>query len=246
VNADQDVARLTRSLRRTRILTVVLAVVAAVLGLALIAVQTGGAATRAGGSATGDASGRPSLSSLADRTDGDPLSIGPADAPVVMIEWSDYRCPFCAAFAKDAFPELREEYFDTGKVRFEFRDLAIFGDQSVDAAVAARAAGEQGKYFAFATALFDAAPAKGHPDMPKDKLIGFARTAGVPDLARFERDLGDDALRARVQADTARAQELGANGTPFFVIGDTPLSGAQPTEVFRQVIEDELDKAGVR
>lgn len=243
MNSSQDVTRLTRSLRRTRLLAVVLAVVAAVLGLALIATQT---TPRTGASPSGDEASESSLASLADRTDGDPLAIGPVDAPVVMIEWSDYRCPFCAAFAKNAFPELRKEYFDTGKVRFEFRDLAIFGDQSIDAAVAARAAGEQGKYFAFADALFAAAPEKGHPDMPKDKLIGFAKTAGVPDMARFERDLSNPDLRTRVQADTAKAQQLGANGTPFFVIGDTPLSGSQPVEVFRQVIEDELKKVAAK
>lgn len=183
------------------------------------------------------------LASLADRRDGDPLALGPVDAPIVMIEWSDYRCPFCATFAENSFPELREEYVDTGQVRFEFRDLALFGDQSVDAAVAARAAGEQGRYYEFAEALFAAAPEKGHPDMPRADLLRFAEAAGVPDPARFERDLDDGGLRARVEADTTKAQRLGANGTPFFLVGGTPLSGAHPVEVFRQVIEDELAKA---
>lgn len=188
----------------------------------------------------------PSVSSLAHRTAGDPLAQGPVDAPVVLIEWSDYRCPFCAVFANDTLPTLRDEYIDTGKVRFEFRDLALFGEQSIDAATAVRAAGEQGHYFAYADTLFAAAPEKGHPDMPTEKLIGFARTAGVPDIARFERDLAKPELRAAVQDDTAQARQLGAGGTPFFLVGNTPLSGAQPVSVFRQVIEDELAAAGGR
>jgi protein-disulfide isomerase len=234
------VEHLTRSLRRTRIAAIALGAVAAFLGLALLATNVNGTGTP---SADSSASSESTLASLADRRDGDPMAIGPVDAPVVIIEWSDYRCPFCAAFANDTLPQLRKQYIDTGKVRFEFRDLAIFGDQSVDAAVAARAAGEQGRYFAFAEALFAAAPEKGHPDMPAAKLIGFARDAGVPDITRFERDLRDADLRAAVQADTAKAQQLGANGTPFFVVGETPMSGAQPADVFRQVIDAELARA---
>lgn len=250
MSSQSENTRLVRSLRVTRVAAIVFAVVAAVLGLALVATQTDDtvAPSRPSSSSSAEAgkAERPSLTSLAHRTDGDPLALGAVDAPVVLIEWSDYRCPFCASFANDTLPELVSEYVDTGEVRFEFRDLAIFGDASLDAAVAARAAGEQGRYFEFAEALFAAAPEKGHPDMPAEKLIGFAEAAGVPDLDRFERDLADLELRSRVQADTTAVQQLGANGTPFFVIGDTPVSGAQPLEVFRTVIDDELAKAASR
>jgi protein-disulfide isomerase len=231
-----------RAARRVRFLVIALVLAVGVLALALLVHEPDAASGPSQGRPT-DSASDPGLTSLADRRAGDPLALGPVDAAVVVIEWSDYRCPFCSVFGRDTFPELREEFVDTGEVRFEFRDLAIFGDQSVDAAVAARAAGEQGRYFEFAEALFAAAPEKGHPDMPRATLAGFAEAAGVPDLARFDRDLDDAGLRALVEADTARAQRLGATGTPFFLVGGTPVSGAQPVEVFRTVIEDELVKA---
>jgi protein-disulfide isomerase len=247
MRSDPGAERSPHSSRFTRLLVVALIVAVGVLVLALLAPRGSGVAgssSSSGGPAAGDSSAsEQGLASLAERRDGDPLALGPVDAPVVMIEWSDYRCPFCAVFANDSLHEIREEYVDTGQVRFEFRDLAIFGDQSIDAAVAARAAGEQGRYFEFAEALFAAAPEKGHPDLPEEALVGFAEAASVPDLARFERDLDDPRLRALVEADTARAQQLGATGTPFFLVGGTPLSGAQPVEVFSRVIEAELATA---
>jgi protein-disulfide isomerase len=246
MRSDRGAERSSHSSRLTRLLVVALVVAVGVLVLALLAPRGSGVAgsSSSGGPATGGSSASDSgLASLAERRADDPLALGPVDAPVVMIEWSDYRCPFCAVFANDSFPEIREEYVDTGQVRFEFRDLAIFGDQSIDAAVAARAAGEQGRYFEFSEALFAAAPEKGHPDMPREALVQFAETAAVPDLARFERDLDDPKLRALVEADTARAQQLGATGTPFFLVGGTPLSGAQPVDVFRRMIEAELSEA---
>jgi protein-disulfide isomerase len=246
MRSDPGAERSPHSSRLTRLLVIVLAVAVGVLVLALLAPRGSGMAgtSSSGGPAAGDSSAsEQGLASLAERRDGDPLALGPVDAPVVMIEWSDYRCPFCAVFANDSLHEIREEYVDTGQVRFEFRDLAIFGDQSIDAAVAARAAGEQGRYFEFAEALFAAAPEKGHPDLPEEALVGFAEAASVPDLERFDRDMGDPRLRALVEADTARAQQLGATGTPFFLVGGTPLSGAQPIDVFRRVIEAELSKA---
>src|SRR5699024_8338091 len=79
----------------------------------------------------------------------DPMAIGDVDAPVVLSEFIDMRCPFCAVVSRDIMPKLIEEYVDTGKVRIEFHDLVFYGDQSEQAAVAARAAGEQDKYFEF-------------------------------------------------------------------------------------------------
>ena len=81
---------------------------------------------------------------LARRDADDYTAIGDVDAPLVMIEYSDYRCPYCALYATETQPELIKKYVDTGKLRIEWRDTPIFGEQSLDAAVAAPAAGEQG------------------------------------------------------------------------------------------------------
>ena len=130
-----------------------------------------------------------------------------------------------------------------GKVRIEFHDVSFFGDDSTDAAVAARAAGAQGKYLEYVEAVYVAAPDSGHPDLPRKKLIGFAQEAGVPDMDRFEEDLDSDDLREAVESDTATAQQLGITSVPLFLIGDQAVSGAQPIETFRTAIEAELSQA---
>lgn len=179
------------------------------------------------------------LLDLPRRDAGDALAMGSVDAKVVMTNWSDYRCPFCAVWHQRTLPAL-QKYVDDGSLRIEFRDLAMFGEQSEETAVAARAAGQQGKFWEFQAAVFAAAPPSGHPDITSDKILEFARTAGVADLAAFEAGLADDSLRAAVAADSAEAHQLGISGTPFFVIGGQALSGAQPTEVFESVIAQEL------
>ncbi|WP_449276637.1 DsbA family protein [Leucobacter sp. GX24907] len=173
----------------------------------------------------------------------DPMAIGDPDAPVVLSEWTDLRCPFCAVFSRDTLPAIVEEYVDAGKVRIEINDVSYFGDESTNAAVAARAAGEQGRYIQYLDAVYAAAPEDGHPEMPREKLIDFAKTAGVSDLAQFEQDLDDPGLRSAVEASTAQAQQLGVSGVPFFVVDGKALSGAQPVEAFRELLDEALAEA---
>ena len=130
-----------------------------------------------------------------------------------------------------------------GKVRIEVHDVVYFGEQSENAAVAARAAGNQGKFFEYLKAVYAAAPEHKHPDLPRDKLIAFARKAGVPDISRFTADLNDSQQRAAVQDSTTTAQQLGVTSVPFFVAGKTALAGAQPLDVFRDFLDDALTKA---
>lgn len=179
------------------------------------------------------------LLDLPRRDAADALAMGSVNAKVVMTNWSDYRCPFCAVWHQRTLPDL-QKYVDDGSLRIEFRDLALFGEQSEGTAVAARAAGRQGKFWEFQEAVFSAAPPSGHPDIQRPNLIEFARTAGVPDLAAFETSLDDAALLEAVRADSAEARQLGISGTPFFVVGGQALSGAQPTESFETVIAAEL------
>lgn len=174
------------------------------------------------------------------RIENDPMAIGAVDAPVVLSEWVDFRCPFCAVFSRDTFPQIVQEYVDSGKVRVEMHDVVFFGDESMRAATAARAAGEQGRYFEFVKAVYDAAPENGHPELPVDELISLAKTAGVPDLEQFEADMQRGDLVEAVQKSSARAQELGVTGVPFFAVGDQALSGAQPIESFRQFLDQQL------
>lgn len=170
----------------------------------------------------------------------DPMAIGDIDAPLVLVEWTDMRCPFCAVFSRDTLPEVVKEYVDSGQVRIEINDVSFFGEDSSAAAVAARAAGRQGKYAEFLTTVYANAPEDGHPDMPREKLLGFAKSAGVADLDQFESDIDDPTLAEEVAQSTTYAQQLGVNSVPFFVADGTALSGAQPIENFRQFLDSAL------
>ncbi|RXZ48739.1 disulfide bond formation protein [Agromyces fucosus] len=253
--APKPVHPLARKLRLARILNVVLGAVTAFLLVVVIAQSVPNAGQAAAGGATqtpaaGEAgagentSGSGTGSELAKRDPNDPLAIGDVDAPIVLVEWADFRCPFCAVVTNQTLPTIFDEYVEQGLVRYEFRDVAFFGDESVDAAVAARAAGEQGRFPEYLEAVFAAAPEKGHPDMPREKLIGFAAEAGVPDLAKFEQDLDRADLRDAVLASTAEAQKLGVTSVPFFVAGDQAIAGAQPIENFRALLDEQLAAAG--
>lgn len=226
----------------------------ATAGLLVVGViAIGVAAQQAGGMGSGAAvapiespaanGGEPEFD-LSRRIDGDPTSLGDVDAPVVLIEYADFRCPFCGVYARDTMPQLIDEYVESGQVRLEWRDMPVFGDESFDAAVAARAAGEQGLFWEFGEAIYAGAPERGHVALPHERLIEIAQQIGVPDMAAFEADLTNSELLERVNADFAEARSIGVTGTPTFLVNDTPLSGAQPLAAFQAAIEAELEQTG--
>lgn len=176
----------------------------------------------------------------------DSAAVGDVDAPVVITEWTDPRCPFCAHFHNNILPDLQKKYVDTGKVRFEFITVAFFGEQSAAAGAAMEAAGKQGKYREYSDVLYAAAPEKGHPDLPEDKLVEFAETAGVGDIEKFRKDMNDQALIDEVNDATMQAQQYyGIQAVPFFASsdGESALRGAQPVENFEEFIDEQLEKA---
>lgn len=172
----------------------------------------------------------------------DVMALGEVDAPVVIIEYSDFRCPFCAQWATEVKPEL-QNFLDDGTLRIEYHDLALLGPESANAAVAARAAGQQGKYWEYHDALFAATAAGDHPDMPADKLIDVATEVGVPDLEAFEAGLTSAELIKAVEDETAAARELGITSTPTFLINTAIVQGAQPADVFIATVGSEAKKA---
>ncbi|GLW98569.1 thioredoxin domain-containing protein [Microtetraspora sp. NBRC 16547] len=177
------------------------------------------------------------LSSVARRVSGDPLAVGRPDAPVTMVVYSDFRCPFCAKFGRDIEPELVKRYAGKGTLRIEWRDYPIFGEPSINVARAARAAGAQGKFREFSAALYAAAPATGHPDYTSKALRKFAEQAGVPDLDRFVKDMGSKAFDEAIEKDMIEGQSIGVPSTPAFLINGQPLLGAQPLEEFTAMID---------
>jgi protein-disulfide isomerase len=164
------------------------------------------------------------------------LTLGRPGAPVTIVEFGDYQCTNCGAFARDTEPALVRKYVDTGMVRLVWRDFPWVDAQSVAAAVAARAAGLQGKFWAYHDYLF----AHQSPDEHSGLVTGaylrsVARRLGL-NMALFGRDLADPALAAAVRADKAFGEGLGVPGTPAFLIGGRPFFGAQPLPAFEAAI----------
>ena len=235
---------LERRYRRVRALSLslgVLSVFLLILSGVLWTQSSNTAANVIGGGEAADAVQQPSGPTDLERRDpADTMAIGDVDAPVVLSEWVDMRCPFCAVYSRDILPVLQKEYIDTGLLRIEMHDVAFFGEESLRAATAARAAGEQGLYAEYVSALFAAAPESGHPDLPADELIEFAEQVGVPDISKFTADMDRADLRTAAEQSTALAQQVGVSGVPFFAINGQAMSGAQPIETFRQFIDQEL------
>lgn len=174
------------------------------------------------------------------RDPNDPMAIGDVDAPVVMVHWTDMRCPYCALFSRDSLPTIVEEYVNSGEVRIEYRDVAFFGEESQLASVAARAAANQDLFAEYMNAVYAAAPESGHADLPRETLIAFAEEIGVPDMGQFTADLDNPELATAVQQSTVAAQQIGVNSVPFFVVGNQAVSGAQPIDTFRTFLDTAL------
>ncbi|WP_019806848.1 DsbA family protein [Saccharomonospora halophila] len=183
------------------------------------------------------------LSGLARRDEGDPTALGPVNAPVTMVMYSDYRCPFCAKFSRDIEPELIDRYVDSGQLRIEWRDFPIFGEQSESAARAGRAAAEQGRFWEYHRAIFEDSPERGHPDLTRAELLGYAREVGMPDMETFTADLDDPSLDEPVDKDLREGSSIGVSSTPAFVINGEPILGAQPLDTFVEVIEKAAKQA---
>ncbi|GAA1909195.1 hypothetical protein GCM10009716_18930 [Streptomyces sodiiphilus] len=184
------------------------------------------------------------LLALARRDAGDPYALGEADAPVVLIEYSDFQCPFCGTFARDTKPELVRQYVDEGVLRIEMRQFPIFGEESRNAALASWAAGQQGVFWEFHDVAFGEDRPRDSGAYAQEKLEDMAREAGVGDLGRFRADMNSDEALAALETDLEEGYRLGVSSTPAFLINGTPVLGAQPTEVFSGIVEDAHRAAG--
>ncbi|CAN5658898.1 hypothetical protein BH18ACT11_BH18ACT11_21890 [soil metagenome] len=130
-------------------------------------------------------------------------------------------------------PKLYKEYVEDGTLRIEWRDFPYRGQESVNAAVAARSAQAQGKFWEYHDLLYDN-QAAGYSD---ENLISYAKKVGL-DTKRFEDDYESARYAGLVQADFQRGQSIGVNGTPTFFINDQVLVGLQPLGVFESAIEE--------
>jgi protein-disulfide isomerase len=175
-------------------------------------------------------------------TTGDNPALGRRDAPVTIVEFSDYECPFCRQFVTATLPTLKSTYVDAGKVRWVFRDFPLeqLHPHARKAAEAAHCAGEQGKYWEMHDVLFSNQQA-----LAADQLPGYAGRLGL-DAARFTACLDSGKYADAIQQNLGDGAAAGVRGTPSFVIGRTRpdgsvegllVSGARPLPEFRQEID---------
>jgi protein-disulfide isomerase len=165
---------------------------------------------------------------------------GQADAPLTVVEFSDFRCSFCQKFWRETLPRIEAEYVATGKVRFIYRHLVTLGPPSARAAEAAECAAEQGKFWAYHDVLFESAPSAAFTDAT---LKGYATDLGL-DRASFGACLGSGRHAERILGESTAARYLGASGTPTFLIKGRLLIGAHPFETFKRALDAELARAG--
>ena len=160
---------------------------------------------------------------------------GDINAPVTIIEFSDYECPFCARFYEQTLPELKEKYIDTGKVKFVYRDFPLSGHRNAQkAAEAAECAGDQGKYYGMHDMLFEQGVSGG-----VDSYKQYASNLEL-NTEEFNNCLDSGKHYGEVQNDLRDGSAAGVGGTPAFFINGIFLSGAQPFSAFEQIIESEL------
>jgi protein-disulfide isomerase len=141
---------------------------------------------------------------------------GNADAPLTVVEFTDYQCPYCRRFQAESWPALERNYVDTGKVRFIVRDLPLKIHSSARAAAeAAHCAGEQGRFWRMHDLLLGV-----HADLSPKGIDGYAHAAGL-DLSRFHACVAAHKYSADIARNIAEADRLELNGTPSFIIGRT-------------------------
>lgn len=180
-------------------------------------------------------------------TAADPV-LGNPKAPVTIVEYGDYKCPFCTAWAVQTEPQLTRAFIDTGKVRLVWHDFVNIDAESGSAAEAARCAGAQGRFWQYHDALYHYTwnnfYARNSSAEGQTAFTGhyeqLARKAGVTDIAAFSSCRAAGTYRTIVDRSRADGVSRGVQGTPTFFIGSQKVVGAQPYDVFRRLIEAQL------
>lgn len=148
-------------------------------------------------------------------------TLGSETAPLTMVEYTDYQCPFCRSFEGSTFDEIRKQYIDTGKLRFVSRNLPLeIHHDAMNSAEAALCAGDQGQYWPMRELLFKS------PSLANDRIVDFAQNLKI-DVPLFRSCLEGEKHKAEILNDVRDAQALQITGTPAFVIGKTTGFGVE-------------------
>lgn len=177
----------------------------------------------------------------------DDAVLGDKDAPVTIVEFSDYQCPYCQSFFAETLPGLKKKYIDTGKVKLIYRDFPLIDKHpaSVPAAMAADCARDQGDdevYFAMHDKIFEGQDKLGDTTI----FSTFAGELGL-NVGKFDKCMESEKFKDEVMEDLADGEKAGVNGTPAFIVGDEEggmrFSGARGLSYFEPLIEKALEEA---
>ncbi len=164
-------------------------------------------------------------------------SMGNPEAPVVMVEYSDFACPFCTRFWQETLPAIKRDYIDTGKVRFVYKDfIVVGGDRGAEAAHCAQ---EQGKFWEYHDLLFSRNAQDKSQWSNAEIHKGYAEDLGLDENALIE-CFESRRYQEKVVQSTQEAIQNGGQGTPYFLINKTSVFGAQDYSEFQKVIDSLL------
>lgn len=172
-------------------------------------------------------------------TDDDPI-LGSKDAPVTIVDFSNFQCPACAKFATEILPLIKEEYINTGKVKLVYRDIfVVYDEYSQIAAEAGECADDQGKFWEYHDILFEKQTEWSITG--ETKLKEYAQNLGL-DMIKFNECLNSEKYANETQKDLIDAINYGVKATPTIYINGIKVEGAQPYNVYKELIEQELNQ----
>jgi len=170
--------------------------------------------------------------------DGSELSIGDPTAPVIVIEFSDFQCPFCARFYDSTVKDLKTNYIDTGKVYFVYKHFPLsFHSSAQIASEATECANEQGVWYEYHEKIFNSQNNDFGVSELKQWAIGI-----VSDTSTFNECLDSGKYSDKVNADIIEGKSVGVSGTPASFVNGILVSGAQPYAAFKNIVDSELSE----
>ncbi|MBS1252679.1 MAG: Disulfide bond formation protein D [Anaerolineales bacterium] len=169
-------------------------------------------------------------------------ALGDSDAPVTIVEYSDYQCPHCSNFNLTVLPEVIKNYVTAGKVRHVHKNAAILGEESQWAAMAALCAADQGHFWEYNELLFEKQQGRNSGAFARENLKQYAADLGL-DTETFNQCLDDNKYASKVVEETAEAKSRGVEGTPSFFVNDEFVGGSLPFEQMKEIIDKQLEAA---
>ncbi len=169
-----------------------------------------------------------------------PVSLGNADAPVLIEEYSDFQCLICRRYVTTLKDLVNENFVDTGMIQVKFHHYIKYGEESILAGQAAECANEQGKFWQYHRTLYDNQKGVNRGSFTNDSLRMFAAQLEL-DTDAFDTCLSSDKYRAKVERDTADGKARGVNNTPTFVVDGKVIGNVTSVDLFREIIEKAMN-----